>query len=675
MGSLCLSTASILRCESFSRLQVILIIVPTALEVILSTSLIFTNWGTGRTHLWLTAEGWIYFALALLEMFSHILPAVRDNPEIFKALDTVLAATSFLPIFFYIVFIFLFSRAELVDSLPSRFQTISKLLLLFFIPTIVALNEVSSFVGITRRIVNFDSRPILALGFSSKKDQLLWTFFTSITLALLAVYQTINFTFAFYRLVRAFLERRRIETTSSDETHLFKGIGWITGGLQLGAIETVMGFAGCGFGGALSRRILRLLARAFLCIGVAKGMDSVEDFNKVREELSGQDFRHSRLREFISNPRLSTFHQLTPTATAFHATPRAPHGISQLNPLSQGGLPGMKQFADVKQFSSLEDESEKLPRQRVTVNFEKGVPSLHLRFSALDIPTPVFNIKSRPVSEWVAISRPMSYRPASNHPPSRPASSLLSSLVISESGPDLTSPPRAYNPVPKPSRIESSYSTKSIPESYTSLSAVRELASQFPPLPVHAVVPVHHPSAREKPADFWDDAMSVETRRSSLSKSQVVSHNTIDPFSGEDDFINVSVVPATIPLGQPIRTLRNPSAQFNDVSVPTSAVSTSMTILSGYSQTPQHQSALTADMEDGMLDFGTALDTGKSRSFTRNSGGGTHPADWIDYDAIKPLGELAPISEGSREQSRAPSYAGSTRQSEELAPRKNRVFR
>ncbi len=42
-------------------------------------------------------------------------------------------------------------------------------------------------------------------------------------------------------------------------------------GLKLGAIETVVGFAHTSFSGALIRRVLRLLARACLCIGVVKG--------------------------------------------------------------------------------------------------------------------------------------------------------------------------------------------------------------------------------------------------------------------------------------------------------------------------------------------------------------------------------------------------------------------
>jgi hypothetical protein len=114
-------------------------------------------------------------------------------------------------------------------------------------------------------------RSVIAIGFNTDSAQLLWTFFTSLTLALLTSYQAIAFCFAFYRLTKAFIDQRRIEISSSDRNHLFKGTGWIAGGLKLGAIESVVGFAQGSFGMALTRRILRFLARAFICIGLAKG--------------------------------------------------------------------------------------------------------------------------------------------------------------------------------------------------------------------------------------------------------------------------------------------------------------------------------------------------------------------------------------------------------------------
>ncbi|KAF9463236.1 hypothetical protein BDZ94DRAFT_633486 [Collybia nuda] len=677
MGSLCLSSASILRCESFTRIQVILLVIPTALEVIFSTSLVFTNWGTGRRHLWLTAEGWIYFGLAVVEMLSHILPAARDSAEIYKVLDTVLAAASFLPILLYMIFLFLLSQAELIDILPTRFQTIAKLMILIFIPAIVALNEVASFIGLSYRLIPVGPSILLAVGFRTSKDQILWTFFTSLTLALLTAYQAINFSLTFYRLTKVFIDQRQIESGSSEEIHLFKGIGWISGGYKLGVIETAVGFAGGGFGGAFTRRILRFLARAFLCIGLVKGVDSIEDFQQVRSELGGnrKEIRRSRLREFISNPRLSTFHQLTPTATAFHAKSRAPHGLSQISSArATDGLPGMKQFATIKDFTRLGDGSEK-PRERVTVHFDNGAPTLHMRFSALNFPSPIFNVRSRPQSEWVPISRPVSYGRMAYQdvPPSAP--SILSSLALSDSGPHLANLPLPHNTPSQQPRTQSAYS---IPESYTSLTDVRELASQFPGPPSHTLETVKQSPAPNTQGDFWDPPSPVTTQEdvgsnlshgSSMSKRKPVPtmspiYSLANPFGSNEEL--PTVVPLSIPLGQPIRTLRRPSAQFNyDVSLPTSATTTPMTIMSGYAQTLTGQSVLTPDTEDGFIDLGTALHGAKSREVMRRSSGVTKQADWIDYDAIRPIDKLPSIviDEGHKGRVRTASDATSYRES------------
>ncbi|KAJ7768601.1 hypothetical protein DFH07DRAFT_680909, partial [Mycena maculata] len=372
MGSLCFSAASILRCESFTALESQILIIPTALELIFSTTLIITNWGTGWRHLLLAAEGWSYFALALLELLSHTIPAVRDSVTVFSIVDIVLGATSFLPIFFYTLFVYLFTRGELIDTLPQRFQRVANVLLVFFIPAIIALNELSSFVGISRRTIVTGGRAVVAIGFTNTSDQTLWTFLTSLTLALLTAFEAINFCFAFYRLVRAFVDQRRIETTSSDQAHLIRGIGWIAGGFKLGAVETVIGFAqGGGFGGALTRRIVRFLARAFLIIGIVKGVDQFDDFDEVTKEMSSgrQQFRRSRLGMMISNPRFSTFRQLSPTATDFRTLPTVQE--KEADPAK----PSMATFAALK-------------RDRVTVHFDEGAPTLHMRFSGLDMPSP-----------------------------------------------------------------------------------------------------------------------------------------------------------------------------------------------------------------------------------------------------------------------------------------------
>lgn len=77
----------------------------------------------------------------------------------------------------------------------------------------------------------------------------------------------------FYRIVKALVDQRRIEASGTEETErrLFNGVGWLALGTKLGAIETVIGFADGGFGLFFTRRLLRLLARACLTIGVIKG--------------------------------------------------------------------------------------------------------------------------------------------------------------------------------------------------------------------------------------------------------------------------------------------------------------------------------------------------------------------------------------------------------------------
>ena len=60
----------------------------------------------------------------------------------------MLGVASFLPIFFYTFFLYLFTQAELLETLPSRFKKLATLFLILFIPVIVSINEVSSFIGI-----------------------------------------------------------------------------------------------------------------------------------------------------------------------------------------------------------------------------------------------------------------------------------------------------------------------------------------------------------------------------------------------------------------------------------------------------------------------------------------------------------------------------------------------
>ncbi|KDR77146.1 hypothetical protein GALMADRAFT_210272 [Galerina marginata CBS 339.88] len=450
MGSICLSSAPILRCASLTQLENILLVIPTALEVIFTSSLIFAKWGRGRKHLLITAEGWTYFVLVMVELLSGIVPPLQNNLSLFRALDLGIGVASFVPIFCYSFFLFLFTKGELADTLPSRLQNVATLTLVTFVPAIVIFNEIASFIGVTIRKTPAQNgrNYMISVGFTSREQEGLWTFFTSLTLALLTVYQAAVFSLAFFRLVQVLLHQRRIENKGSDKAHFLNGIGWISGAAKLGALDTVVGFAGGGFGISLTRRIFRMLSRAFLCIGIVKGfvkttiffvhpvvnnrtvkfsVDMVEDFQAVRSEIvnNRQEFRQSRLRQFISNPRLSTFRQLSPTATGFHATTRAPthavlisdekeklgKSLAQSNRQSfltlQAGLPGMDHFADVK-----EKESKKL----VTVVYKGGTPKLQMRFSVLNVPSPAKiadKVKNRPQSSWYESSDKSRYTQSS----------------------------------------------------------------------------------------------------------------------------------------------------------------------------------------------------------------------------------------------------------------------
>lgn len=432
------------------------LVIPSALEIIFSTSLIFTNRGSGRRHLLLTAEGWLYLTLTILDLISHILPAARDNLRTFEIMDIVVAAMSSLPILLYTAFLFLFTNAELLESLPSRFRKIAKPLLLFFIPAIIMLNELASLFGITRRANDAG----IFIGFKSDRDRDLWTFFTSITLALFTVYQAINFCLVFFRLVNALRGQRDFEASSSDQAYLFRGICWISGGLKLGVIETVVGFAHTGFSGALIRRVFRCLARACLCIGVANGLDTVEDFAQFQAEYRRPGNKNekrgdSHFRTLISNPQLGTFRQLSPSATEFHVMPRAlGRGIG---PRATSGLSGMNEMNSLK---------TQLPAQRVTIDFAQGAPSLNMRpFSSLDISSPITLVTSR---HGVDGSSSGGNSTSSSNNSVRSRSSGM--------GPR-GSIPDSFLP-----------QTLSAEASTDSLHAVHELVPQFPALPPRAVI-------------------------------------------------------------------------------------------------------------------------------------------------------------------------------------------
>lgn len=635
MGSLCLSSAPILRCESLERLEAIILVIPTVFEVVFSTSLIFIRRGTGdRQYLWLMAEGWVYLILALLDMTSHLLPAGRESAGTFKAIDTVLAVTSFLPILFYTLFILLFSHTELITILPARIQVVSKMMLPIFILLIGTFNQLSSLVGISHDIVTPGSPPIL-VGFKDKRDETLWTFFTSLTLALLTAYQASSFILAFHRLGQAFLDKRRIQTTEADEAHPFRGIGWICGGFKLGAIETLVGFAQGTFGTALTRRILRFLARAFVCIGIAKGLDSLEDFKEVRRELvlskaNRHQYRRSRIREFISNPRLSTFRQFSPTATAFHTPPRAPRVLTRSSPLAQTveDIPNMTQVTNTDSVPSSQFGASRRLYQRVTMNFKDGTPVLDVRLSQLDMPSIIGHTsRSRHQSEFIKGPRVMLYQhpnPSWNPVKSSHTPSLLSFLDISsDAGSEGSEGHSAGSPLSNPSAQEPEHQARSLSSSQdprvSPLTAVRELTAQFPVVPPRAFIPPNQITVRQSNRDFSNRGSRVVSEKTdNESATSHLSHTIAMPSK------TISM-PSKLPTGRSTPTDVNILSKFLRPDP----------VLTGNTSTPPMRHL---DLDNGLVKVETTLRTRKSGGVRRSSKGRANLAEWINYNAIPPAG-------------------------------------
>ncbi|TDL27776.1 hypothetical protein BD410DRAFT_893961 [Rickenella mellea] len=493
MGSICLSLTPILRCSSLTRTQSIVLLVPTALQVVFAIGLLVCKWGSGRKHYFLVTEGFATFVLALLDFLSHILPLARNG---YKTFDISIGVISFIPILLYIAYLYLMARSNLLPSLPRRFQSIITYILLVLIPVAVAMNEIGSFAGISyRNVLNTQTgEELLAVGFMSNAKQSLWLFFSSLSLALFTAFQAITFCLTFYKLVQAFINQRRIDTSSNEDTeaHLVRGLGWIAGGIKLGAIETVIGFTGVGggFGTILARRLLRMISRACVIIGIVKGMDSVESFNLLDPSDRGNRRMGSTRRIKISAPQTNTFARLSQQATAFYNLPRARaaanNGNSNLAP----------------------PRSEK----RVTVRYDgKAAPTLEMRLSDLGMPTPSMikeyveresmenaasermaqTIPGTP-SSWSLVSVP---ERAVAPPPRRPSPTadigrerVTTTADAQDPFANPSPPERPRLLIPPRASGNSSYRqqlARSSVNSITSdsLSVVREIAAQFPGLP------------------------------------------------------------------------------------------------------------------------------------------------------------------------------------------------
>lgn len=211
-------------------------------------------------------------------------------------------------------------------------------------------------------------------------------------------------------------------------------------------------------------------------------------------------------RPLISNPRASTFHQLSPNATSFHAAQlekrtRKPGPAS----LVLGANSTFNRFnSQLRSDLNLSTQS-----QRVTVHWDgRAAPVLDVRFSTLDFPLPANVLSKTTRTSLSAIEE-------------------LSKRISETSEKEMVSSDRS---------TLSSNSSMGRRASDSLSEAVRDLASRFPSLPAHAKTPTsthsHLPShvqSRESLHSNW--MTSIDVRRSisdmKLSK-QVVPSTSFD---------------------------------------------------------------------------------------------------------------------------------------------------
>ncbi|KAI0301469.1 hypothetical protein BC826DRAFT_568721 [Russula brevipes] len=315
MGTVCLSPAPGLRCVGLSLIQEAITIIPTAVEVVFSLGLMFGGYNAGRTRYILAAESPTYLLLAVLSLLDRAVPLFQTSLLAHKILDIATGAASFIPILLFTCYLYLFKRKEFFPRLPKRFTLIANSFAVVVIPVIVVTNEIGSFLGIKYRKVPDPVNRIVgnqvAVGPDMSSFQFGREFLRSTSLALLTMYQLITFFIFFVRLVSCIMAQRNIEDRAATEREsvMFRGMGWLAVGMKISAVETGVGFVSTSFGIILTRRILRMLGRACIIIGVIKGPDLQEEFfmldaDKGGEFLSGtRKLRMSGMRVNISSPQ------------------------------------------------------------------------------------------------------------------------------------------------------------------------------------------------------------------------------------------------------------------------------------------------------------------------------------------------------------------------------------
>ncbi|KAG2058129.1 hypothetical protein BDR06DRAFT_994768 [Suillus hirtellus] len=290
LGSVaCLLPAENFRCVPLNPIQIHTLAIPPVIELFFSLFLIHTTWRSRRVHLLLAADGVFYFVLALVDQLLYVLPAARNSVGTSRVAELFLAWLS---------------HREFIPYLPRRHQPAAKYIFTGLIPVIGVLDFAAS-LGMSIQNLSLPQAPLM-IDFTNKNESL-WLSLCQLSLALYTNYQCLTAFLALYRLCTALFDQLRIDTNNTDERHFFNGTGWIAFGIKVGAVEGIIGFAAGGFAIPLSRRILRLVSRVCIIVGILKGMDKNENFEFLNKELvlwrRGKPISTSH--SFIANRRMT----------------------------------------------------------------------------------------------------------------------------------------------------------------------------------------------------------------------------------------------------------------------------------------------------------------------------------------------------------------------------------
>ncbi|KAG9010904.1 hypothetical protein FRB90_007540 [Tulasnella sp. 427] len=338
--SICLSVASNLRCSNLSLPQAQALLILPAVDLVFCAGIFKLNWGNVKGHQWaIIVEAIVYFCLTLFDYLERAKARTGIDVATFATYDKAIGVLTMFPLFFYCAALLLLARTDVLRLTTSRpYNRLIQITLVAVTPLILLFNELAGLLGITYQILGGR----IYLGFVDSRASTLSSALTGITLFLSAYFQLIIGVACVFYIFQA---RGR-----GHGGGVIPGFMCCGAGLLLGTLETLLGFGHEGFPLILTRKIFRTVARALLISGMLLGTSVNEGFAlypysySTKRAMTEQQQRRAGdaggLRALISNPRASTFAQLSPSATAFHnnLSSSARHqGLGRSNSSSSSG--------------------------------------------------------------------------------------------------------------------------------------------------------------------------------------------------------------------------------------------------------------------------------------------------------------------------------------------------